>query len=273
MDSVGKNIYLFNGQLNSLSASLGFNTWSKQNIPDAKVIWTPDVFENFVAYYDKLNQDILFIDANTCLAFSDKLNVFTSFYNYENTPYFCNLDSTGVWVKSDGNGQTVLYKHNAGDYCNFFGENQPYSMILVGNIEPQVDKIFTNMEFRACVDNDGLNEESRNPSLPFDYLETWNEYQHGITSLETRNGHSASLHHMGDDSSLQRKFRMWRCDIPRDNAELSSDEGLNISRVSKHPLNRMRNPWLYLKLQKNAAEEGETLDRTEIHDIIMTYFS
>ena len=66
---------------------------------------------------------------------------------------------------------------------------------------------------------------------------------------------------------------MWRCDIPRDNAELSADEGLNISRAAKHPLNRMRNPWLYLKLQKNAAEEGETLDRTEIHDIIMTYFS
>ncbi len=70
---------------------------------------------------------------------------------------------------------------------------------------------------------------------------------------------------------MKRKFRVWRCDIPRDNAPLSSDAGKNITRFKVQRLNRMRNPWVYLRLQKEA-EQG-TMGRTEIHDIIVTYFS
>ena len=58
------------------------------------------------------------------------------------------------------------------------------------------------------------------------------------------------------ESSLKRKFRIWRCDIPRDN---------------KRVLDRMRNPWIYLKLQKDAPAEG-FLNKTEIHDILMDYY-
>jgi hypothetical protein len=130
-----------------------------------------------------------------------------------------------------------------------------------------LDKIFTNLEFRATVDGEGTDEST--PYLPFNTLETWNEYQHGITTLSHRNGHSAYTHYTGDDSSLKRKFRIWRCDIPRDNAALALDEGLNIKRFKTHPIDRMRNPWLYLKLMKNANSSNL---RTEIHDIVMTYF-
>jgi len=72
-------------------------------------------------------------------------------------------------------------------------------MTLVGNPEPQIDKIFTNLEFRACVEGEGKNNGSYGsstfdftfdytfrgggsgdrryrPFIPFDYLETWNEY-------------------------------------------------------------------------------------------------
>jgi hypothetical protein len=62
MDSYNKGIYLFNGQLSDLSSTLGFNSWAKKNIPTPPVKWTPDRFENFVAYYDKQNQDVLFIN-------------------------------------------------------------------------------------------------------------------------------------------------------------------------------------------------------------------
>lgn len=273
MDSNDKSIFVFNGQLNNLSLN-GFNVWSKKNIPSSEVLWNPDSFENFVSYYDKQNQDILFINKDTTLAFSERVNAFTSFYSYENTPYFCNLDDTGIWVKS-GTLSTGLYKHNAGDYCNFFGVNKPYSMTLVGNPEPQIDKIFTNLEFRANIDGDGTNSLGNfTPSLPFDSLETWNEYQHGVASLDYRNGRTSALHHQSNGTaSLNRKFRIWRCDIPRDNAQLSMDTGKNITRFKAHPIDRMRNPWLYLKLQKNAATGTSVLDRTEIHDIVMTYFS
>jgi len=57
------------------------------------------------------------------------------------------------------------------------------------------------------------------------------------------------LHHLSDGTAaLKRKFRIWRCDIPRDNVGVFEDgNGKKIT----HPLDRMRNPWLYLKMTGN----------------------
>ena len=125
-------------------------------------------------------------------------------------------------------------------------------MTFIGNPEPLLSKIFTNMEFRATVDG----EEDHLP-LPFDSIETWNEYQHGKMAIQNRNGVEALQHYLNDVTSLRRKLRIWRCDIPRD---------------SHRKLERMRNPWLYLKLEKEAAANNQLLKRTEMHDFIMTYF-
>lgn len=285
MDNTNKSIYVFNGQLNNLSSTGGFNTWCKKNILNTNGTWTPTAFnDNFVGYYDIINQDVLFIgeDEDNALAFSEKFNTFTSFYDYGNTPYFCNLEGKGVWFKAISNN-TDLWQHQAGEYCSFFGSYKPYGMTLVGNPEPQTDKIFTNLEFRATIDTDGILEEENNkftPLLPFDSLEVWNEYQHGYTSLENLTGNSA-FKHGNDTSSLKRKFRIWRCDIPRNNCLLdserditcpySTDAELNISRYIKNPMDRMRNPWLYLKLIKDTSDNNNY--RTELHDFVMTYFN
>lgn len=306
MDSNDKNIYRFTGGLENVSQTGGFNAWSKTNIPPADTKWTPqfptvssnDTRSNFVCYYDSINQDILWINNQEALAFSERLGVFTSFYDYGNTPFFVNLGDTGIWIAANGG----IWKHRGGDYGKFFRVNRPFYTTLISNAEPQIDKIFTNLEFRACVDGDGTMEtvipEGETdpvetgkfiPTLPFDYLETWDEYQHGYTALEIKNGHNAMLHG-GDSSSLKRKFRIWRCDIPRNNCLLDSGTGsdyrqagttypysldaeLGVSRHIRKSQDRMRNPWLYIKLQKNAAGSNETLDRTEVHDLVMTYFS
>ncbi len=266
MDSHDKNIYLFNGQLHNLSGTLGFNTWAKKNIPTVTstgITWTPTGFGDFVSYYDRMNQDVLFINSEKALAYSEKVGAFTSFYSYGGAPYFCNFEDTGVWIKQ-GSNSTQLWKHRAGDtYCNFFGASAPYWMTLVGNPEPQLDKIFTNLEFRATVDGEGTTSNGKyTPYIPFDKLETWNEYQHGVANLGIRNAKDAQKHHSsarGNDV-LKRKFRIWRCDIPRDNDTTGGR--------TAHPIDRMRNPWLYLKLLKNS----DTSRRTEIHDLLMTYF-
>ena len=288
IDSIGKNIFLFNGQLDNLSTKGGLNTWCKSNIPSSRMSWTPESFNNFVSYYDKMNQEVLFINRNEALAFSEKSASFTSFYDYGNTSYFCNLDDTGIWVKDSSTvsrqgpprliSKSTLWKHHAGKYCNFFDNDYPYSMTLVANADPQIDKIFSNLDFRACVDEDNTETVGnittfKSFKTPFDTLETWNEYQHGIANLSIKNGHDAMVHHTPDnEGSIKRKFRMWRCDVPRDNAELSTDSELPtlVSRFKKHPLNRMRNPWIYMKLQKNPGDGG--LPRTEIHDILMSYY-
>ena len=268
MDSNEKSIYLFNGQLNNLSTNGGFNSWAKQNIPSANAEWTPTSFSSFVAYYDKLNQDVLFINDSTALAYSEKFNCFTSFYDYGSAPFFVSLDDREIWVK----GQ--LWEHQAGEYCNFFGTAKPYSMTLIGNQEPQMDKIFTNLEFRACVSGEGSYNSSTDkfsPSLPFDSLEAWNEYQHGLLTLSDRDGHDIFTHgNKNGIASLNRKFRTWRCDIPRDNAEVddATESLMGIKRFKARPLDRIRNPWAYLKLQKKNGSIG----KVEIHDIMATYF-
>ena len=271
MDSNEKSIYLFNGQLNNLSTTGGFNSWAKQNIPASDVEWTPNVFDSFIAFYDKLNQDVLFINKETALAYSEKFNCFTSFYDYGETPYFNSLDDVGIWIKDNS-----LWKHQSGKYCNFFDENKPFSMTLIANKESQMDKVFTNLEFRACVEGEGTYDNTKdkfNPSLPFETLETWNEYQHGILTLSNRNTNDRFTHGK-DNSILARKFRMWRCDIPRDNAKVDSttESLMGIKRFKTRPLDRIRNPWAYIKLTKNAAKEESFLNKTEIHDIMATYF-
>lgn len=284
MDSINKSIYLFNGQLNNLSTSAGFNAWAKQNIPSSTTVWTPFAFKNFISYYDQLNQEILFINDMEALAYSEKFNCFTSFYDYGNIPYFCNLDDEELWLSKDG----TIWKHQAGEYCNFFDENKGFSITLIGNQEPQVDKIFTNLEFRACVDGEGtfiseekdnddniITKESFTPALPFDSLEVWNEYQHGVLNLTNRNKGDRFIHGTKDGNTwLNRKFRIWRCDMPRDNAPVneSVEKPMGIKRFKARPLDRIRNPWVYIQLRKKAASEGSFLSKTEIHDIVASYF-
>lgn len=305
MDSNGKSIDLFNGQLSNLSLAHGFSAWSNQNIPGVNKYWDPVYADNFVSYYDKLNQEVLFINRETCLAYSEKVGAFTSFYSYEGLPYFCNLDDTGIWIRSPKEDSKALWRHQMGDYCKFFGKNKPYWTVVVGNPEPQTDKTFTNLEFRACVEGEGNTKNALGvdvfdnhfdytfhepnipqpvrpyaPYLPFDYLETWNEYQHGLANLSWKNGHGPQLHHLRDNTAhLDRKFRIWRCDIPRDNYrgwsvfDSTFDDTFQMPNRKVHPLDRMRNPWLYLKLMKKAASERDVLHKTEIHDLVMTYFN
>ena len=141
-----------------------------------------------------------------------------------------------------------------------------------------MDKTFTNLEFRASVEGDGEYDENTGKftfTLPFDSLEVWDEHQHGKTVLKDVSNMAKPMGHFEDEgSSLRRKFRIWRCDIPRNNAPIESDEGLpNLFRKIRKPLDRMRNPWLYVKLQKDAATEGQLLEGTELHDLVMTYYS
>lgn len=274
MDNVDKSIYMLSGEgLRNLTGSNGMNTWAKQNIPSSKVLWNPEDFENFTAYYDSQNQDVLFIDKDIALAYSEKTGTFTSFYDYGNTPYFNNLEGTGIWLRKN-EGSTNVYRHNAGEYCNFFGDRKPYWMTLIGNPEPQVSKIFTNLEFRASVDGDiKTTDEKTKFLLPFDYIEAWDEYQHGTTKLSEREGNGRFQHHIKwdadteDISNISRKFRIWRCDIPRDNA--SVPDSLGLPRIKPRYMDRMRNPWIYMKLMKNA---DESMNRTEVHDVLLKYY-
>lgn len=234
VDDITKGIYLFNGQLNNISDKLGLHSWVKAASKDIN-IWNPTDFNSFVTYYDKINSEVLFISKDSCLGYSELLNQFTSFYNYENTPYFSNLLDKGIWIKDN-----KLWLHNEGDYNMFFGTYQPFYTTVIANPDMPIDKIFNNLEFRS----DSWDKDGNLLNTTFDTLTTWNEYQQGISNLKNS---------LGSPSNLKRKFRIWRANIPRARA---------------NGRDRMRNPWLYIKL----SMEKENVNKTVLHDMVVHYF-
>lgn len=233
IDDKTKGIYLFNGSINNISDEFGFHSWISKESKDN--IWNPKDFNSFITYYDKLNGDVFFINKEQCLAFSESLGQFGSFYSYENTPFFANIKDKGVWIK-DGK----LWLHNEGDYNMFFGNYQPFYTTVIANPDMPMDKIFNTVEFRA----DSWDSEGRLLNSTFDTLSVWNEYQEGTSTLDNI---------LGRPSNLKRKFRVWRANIPRDNS---------------NNRDRIRNPWAYIKL----SMDKENTDKTILHDITIHYF-
>lgn len=240
IDDITKGIFLFNGQLNNISDRLGFHSWINRASKNVS-IWNPVDFDGFVTYYDKVNGDVFFISKDECLAFSEPLGQFSSFYSYEKTPYFTNLEDRGIAFNVEGTG--TLYKpwlHNEGDYNMFFGVYQPFYTTVIANPDMPVDKIFNNLEFRS----DSWDKEGSLLNTTFDTLNVWNEYQEGTSTLSNT---------LDRPSSLKKKFRIWRANIPRAKA---------------NGRDRMRNPWLYIKL----SMEKENTNKTILHDMMVHYF-
>lgn len=240
IDDITKGIFLFNGQLDNLSDRLGFHSWINKTSKDIS-IWNPVDFDGFVTYYDKVNGDVFFISKDECLAFSEPLGQFSSFYSYEKTPYFTNLEDRGIALNVEGT--STLYKpwlHNEGDYNMFFGVYQPFYTTVIANPDMPVDKIFNNLEFRS----DSWDKNGNLLNTTFDTLTVWNEYQQGTSTLNNI---------LGRPSDLKKKFRIWRANIPR--AKVNGRD-------------RMRNPWLYIKL----SMEEENVNKTVLHDMIVHYF-
>ena len=236
IDDITKGIYLFNGQLNNLSDKLGFHSWINSESKSIEP-WNPIDFQNFVSYYDKVNGDVFFISKDKCLGFSEPLGQFASFYSYEDTPYFANIQDKGIWIKQDG----TLWMHLEGEYNNFFGENKPFYTTIIANPDPQIDKTFNTVEFRA----DSFKDNKFITTRPFDTLKVWNEYQSGISNFDGDR--------FAPKNPLRQKFRVWRANIPR------SDENYR---------DRIRNPWAYIQL----INKGENTNKMLLHDIVVHYF-
>ncbi len=179
-------------------------------------------------------------ELDVALDFSETMNQFTSFISYENTPAMFNVANKFYAFK---NGQ--LYEQEAGDYGVFFDVCKPYHITFIDNQDYMYDKTYTNLEFRAVVDPD---MSSNAFNLPFDKLTANTDYQSGTVDFKPQQSSAYKSY-----PSLVRKFRIWRANIPRAKA---------------NGRDRMRNPWLYIKL----SMEEENVNKTILHDMIVHYF-
>lgn len=237
IDNINSSISVFNGSnVQSLSNIKGFKAWMQLN--NSTSIWNPVDFDNFIGFYDRANDDIYFINKDTSLCFNEMLNEFTSFYSYNEVPVMATVQNKFIAVKDHS-----LWGMHEGEYNNYFGEYKPFHITYKVTPDPYADKIFTNIEYKADVFKDDVLQ----PEITFNTLDVWNEYQQGHLDLDFQ---TPQL------SNLKRKFRNWAAFIPRDMKD-------NI-----YGYNRIRNPWIYLKLEMNDNLEDT---RMEMHNLLVRY--
>jgi len=229
IDDTNHSINRFSGEnLEHLSTDKGFDRYMRNE----GNIWQR-------TFYDRNLKDVYFVSDKTCLAFSEKLNEFMSFYpGYQKTPLMCNLYDNFIAIDNSQDDYYIAYKnHTADNYSAFFDKDYDYSITYRVAQEPYLDKIFTNIEYDAEI-------RQNNNDLPesFSKLETQTDYQKGSIDLTFPN--------------LIRKFRKWRANIPRDKT---------------HLMDRMRGPWMTLKLTKYSSPDNKN-KQMEFHNLLVKYF-
>lgn len=252
IDGINKKLYLYDGQFKCLSDQLGFISWANNNlISKSSLCLNYDGFDNFITHYDNETQEILFTNNKESLAYNELLGNFSSFYSY-NMPFLTYLNGNSIAIS---NGYTHFGKFSlSGLYLQRKGNNYSYlfdkyaepSVEIIVNQNPTIDKIFNTLEFRSDVF--GLKDNVYNDYIAnktFDTLDVYNEYQKGSIELKFEKIIA---------STLKKKFRIWRANIPRD---------------SINNRDRMRNPWLYLKL---SMKNENFRNKLVLHDMVVDYF-
>ena len=224
-----------------------FSKFSKDGIVDVSSQGMTSWFKNndiqdLNAFYDGITHDIYLIDSNTCLAFNEDLNRFTSFFDYDGSCFLFNNEGSS-FIYHD-----KFYEMFKGGYgVGLANRKMDYWIEYRINPEPYIDKTFTNIEFIADILNpeDNINSPhtESDKDVPFNKLDVWNSYQRGSSTL------SRKL-----IGPLAKKFRIWRVQIPRDDN-------------SKFKQDRIRSPWMHLRLSNSPTNK-----KMVFHNLIVKYF-
>lgn len=243
IDDLNKDILACTSEgIVNLSDREGFKSFINEN--SSVDSWNPSDFCNFIVYREQKNSDILFINNKYCLAFNEDLGAFTSFYNYEKTPYLASLYNKTLLVNNTNgaDGKYYPWLYEEGEYSNFFNEEKPYYTEFVVNDIPSKTKIFDTVEFVA----DGFDEGDYVPLYSFNNLYAYNEYQENDISLVD------NLHR---PSNLKKKFRMWKAIIPR----------------NRGTRDRMQNPWLKIRLSHLPSTDKKAIKHL-LYDTNVYYY-
>lgn len=244
IDNLNKSINLFsNDGIMNITSKLGFSKWGLNNLGySSDTTSLTNGMSNYIISVDKINDDVYFHDKSDCLTLAERLRNFTSFFDYKDTPWMFN--TLGKFLSTHSKDDTTsLYEQNSGEYNKFFDNPKVTSYVdYIVNPEMPRDKIFNNIEFRADAFN-GDEYITYVPNRTLDHIHVRNEFQ-DTKDVELRQYHN-----------MQKKFRTWRAFIPRD--------------ASHYTLNRIRNPWIKMKLSYTPKEEED--NKLVLHDMIVHY--
>lgn len=249
IDHIRKKLNLITAEsIREVTNSSGFSKWALNNFGySLNELNLQDGMSNWMVSKDSIHDDVYIHDKNECLVFSEKLAAFTSFFDYKDIPFMFRWDNKFLSIFSENNS-TEIYEQNVGQYNQFYGKPKVSSYIdYIVNPEISRDKIFNNIEFRA----DAFSSENGDytkyvPNRTLDHIHVRNEFQDtGDVALKQY-------------KNLQKKFRIWRAYIPRD-----------VKEVENYKLNRIRNPWIKMKLSYTPTEEED--NKLVLHDLIVNY--
>lgn len=238
IDNTTDTLYLYNSQLQDISTQLGVKYWLRENHP------TDDSFIRLS--YDTKNKDLYLSPKNNeSLCYSEQLGQFTSLMSYVDVIMFP-MDNDFLSFKCDeALNKVSLWENFKGPYNSFYNEIKLPSFTYICNENPTYTKVFDTIEYRADIYDDKGNPIH---NRSFDWIKATNEYQDsGIKSFN-------QSRRIVNDTSLRKKFRIWRGQIPRQHRE------------------RIRNPWTAISLGFNLSSKLEDNHfQFVLHDISTKY--
>ena len=254
IDSVTNDLYHVGEGLTDVSLTHNMQTWFKDNTIDKTL-------------YDDVHHDIYLVNNTEALCYSEILGQFTSFMDYGGMYLLesCSKEVFSMYRGLQTQSTTVLFKMFKGSYNDLFGayDNmhryqvnlRPWYISFVSNglenKDMDSDKIFTNIDYRMDLfsDNDVyLPEES------FNTIRVWNEYQDtGDVTLRHPVVIGTPVSYNLDEMNLEKKYRIWRIQIPRDSTNI---------------LDRIRNPWCKITLERYALDSNKAI----LQDLNVQYF-
>jgi hypothetical protein len=234
-DHYNKALKMYQGQNTKLSTLKGLKVFFDKNTTFGGTTTKPFVNKDISVGYDYINDEVIFtfISNNKpfTLTYNENTQTFISFYDYKPSFYISRGDNL---LATSPNNRSI-YKQFAGEYNNFFGTYYPSYITLMVNPEPDFDCVFDNIMYKSEMYLDDVDQ----PDKTLTHIQAFNEYQDsGLVPLE-----------FGRNKNLRRKFRNWTALIPRQQR------------------NRIRNPWIYLKLQLDNQDNYKMI----LHDTVIAY--
>lgn len=199
--------------------------------------------------HDDVNHDLYALTPNEAICYSEVLGNFTSFMSYQGISLIESYKNS-VYTMKDGK----LYSMFTGKYNKFFDENyEPWDFTFISNgIDNNLmdfDKVYSTIDYRM----DMMSDTGYQHDNSLDFIRVYNEYQD--TEDVNLNRSNTSLSFWNKEANLQKKFRIWRIQIPRD-------------KKSGNGLDRIRNTWCKIKL----GSKGKNNYKAVLHDLNVQYY-
>lgn len=270
IDSITNHLFSISDGLTDVSASRYMTSWFVNNKIDKLM-------------YDNLNHDLYIVNDKESLCYSELLNQFTSFFDYDDINIIESYNGRVFTLRKE-----ELHTMFEGEYNYFFkhltypapnvvidsGKRKPWYFTFISNGSDtnmvDFDKIFTNIDYRMDLSEIEEGEFKHSPHITFDYMQISDEYQDtGVVPVKRLMNLNAShwwdsFHHK--ETNTQKKFRIWRIQIPR--ALVWKTDRVTGERKQVFSNDRIRNPWCKITLGNYGKENTKAL----LHDLNVQYY-